>query len=280
MAIRVSEIIQARRHSNGGIFSVNAIDLRRMKGLASPLVLLDNFRVSGQPFGPHPHAGFSAITYVFEDSHVALRSRDSLGNDLEIGPGGIVWLQAGRGAQHQEVPAVRGNELHGAQIYVNLSARNKLADPKTMYLLPGDVPEWRSPFGDRIRVLVGSYGNVISPIEPIEPYRILDAFLVFDVTYQLVRGENSVIYLLDGQMDLKVDDQVHRLSSETAIALSGAGEVRLRTADGVAHVLLLSGPALDEPIFAEGPFVMNDAAGIRSAYHRFQSGEMGRLDAV
>ncbi|MCW1840402.1 pirin family protein [Prosthecomicrobium hirschii] len=280
MAAHVSEIVEARRHSSGGIFSVNTIDLARMNGLSSPLALLDNFRVSGQPFGPHPHAGFSAITYVFEDSGGALRSRDSLGNDLEIGPGGIVWLQAGRGALHQEVPAVRGAELHGAQIYVNLSRRNKLADPKTMYLLPGQVPEWRNEAGDRIRVLVGGFGNVRSPIEPVEPYGILDAFLVSSVGYPIASSENSIIYLLDGQLDVAVDDRVYRLSTETAIALSGAGEARLSAAGGVAHALLLSGPALNEPVFADGPFIMNDAAGIRSAYQRFQSGEMGRLRAV
>jgi hypothetical protein len=33
-----------------------------------------------------------------EDSEGKLRSRDSLGNDLVTGPGGIVWTQAGSGA--------------------------------------------------------------------------------------------------------------------------------------------------------------------------------------
>jgi redox-sensitive bicupin YhaK (pirin superfamily) len=280
MPTQVSEIIPARRHSSGGIFSVNAIDLAKLNGLSSPLALLDNFRVTGQPFGPHPHAGFSAITYVFEDSCNALRSRDSLGNDLEIGPGGIVWLQAGRGAQHQEVPAVRGAELHGAQIYVNLSMRNKLAAPKTMYMLPNQVPEWRNEAGDRIRVLVGGFGNVHSPINPAEPYTILDAFLAEGISYPLGEGDNSVIYVLEGQLSVEVEGKTHQLGSETAIALSGTGDIELSAIEGVVHALLLSGPALNEPVFAEGPFIMNDAAGIRSAYQRFQSGEMGKLEAV
>lgn len=280
MATRVSDIVQARRRSSGSSFSVNAVDLARMGGLASPLALLDNFRVSGQPFGPHPHAGFSAITYVFEDSPGALRSRDSLGNDLEIGPGGIVWLQAGRGAQHQEVPAVPGAELHGAQIYVNISSRNKLADPTTMYLLPGDVPEWRNGTGDRIRVLVGAFGNVRSPIAPVEPYSILEVFLTGHVAYPLAEGDNSVVYVLGGELDLAIGGAVHRLTTETAIAISGAGEIQLTAAAGCAHVLLLTGPALDEPVVAEGPFIMNDAEGIRSARQRCQLGGMGQLAAV
>ena len=278
--VRVSEILHARHHSSGGIFSVNTIDLEQFNGLSSPLALLDNFRVSGQPFGPHPHAGFSAITYVFEDSPVALRSRDSLGNDLEIGPGGIVWLQAGRGALHQEVPSVRGGELHGAQIYVNLSMRNKLTDPQTMYMLPGQVPEWRSETGDRVRVLVGAYGNVISPVKPVEPYTILEAFVSHSIELPLAVGDNTIVYVLDGQLEVSLDDHIHRLSSETALAFSGTGEVKLAAFNGVAHALLLAGPALNEPVVADGPFIMNDTAGIRSAFHRFQSGQMGTLDAV
>lgn len=276
--VRVSEIVHARRHSSGGIFSVNTIDLARMNGLSSPLALLDSFRVSGQPFGPHPHAGFSAITYVFEDSHVALRSRDSLGNDLEIDPGGIVWLQAGRGTQHQEVPTVHGAELHGTQIYVNLSMRNKMIDPKTMHMLSSQVPEWRNETGDRVRVLVGGYGNVFSPIEPVEPYAILEAFLTDGIDLPLGVGDNTVVYVLDGQLEVRVDDQIHRLSAETAIALSGACDGKLIAVNGGTHAL--TGPALNEPVVADGPFIMNDIAGIRSAFHRFQSGQMGTLDAV
>ena len=280
MVTRVSDIVHARRHGSGNIFSVNTIDLAAMNGLGSPLALLDNFRVSGQPFGPHPHAGFSAITYVFEDSANALRSRDSLGNDLEIGPGGIVWLQAGRGAQHQEVPAVPGVELHGAQIYVNLSGRNKLAEPRTLYLLPGQVPEWHNDAGDRLRVLVGGYGNVISPLTPVEPYSILDADLVAGVAYPLGQGDNSVIYVLTGALEVRTGGQSHRLTKETAMALSGCGEVQLNAVGGRAHALLLSGPALQERVVSDGPFIMNDEAGIRGAWQRFHSGQMGVLKAV
>ena len=280
MSLRVSDIVSARRHSSGGIFAVNTIDLSRMEGLASPLALLDNFRVAGQPFGPHPHAGFSAITYVFEASRVALRSRDSLGNDLEIGPGGIVWLQAGSGAQHQEVPAERGVELHGAQIYVNLSMRNKLVAPRTMSLQSGQVPVWQNETGDRVRVLVGGFGNLRSPIEPAEPYAILDMFLESAVSYPVAPTDNVVIYVLKGDLTVKVGEREHALHEESAIAVAAADVVHLLATNGPAHALLLSGPALNEPVVADGPFIMNDETGVRDAYQRFKSGEMGALDAV
>jgi hypothetical protein len=67
---------------------------------------------------------------VFEDSPGDLRSRDSLGNDVVTGPGGIVWTQAGSGLLHEETPADPDRELHGLQVFVNLSSNNKLAAPQ------------------------------------------------------------------------------------------------------------------------------------------------------
>lgn len=66
MSIRFSPIISARTRSAGGAFSLKAVDLRDLGDHASPVTVLDDFRVRGQPFSPHPHAGFSAVTYVFE----------------------------------------------------------------------------------------------------------------------------------------------------------------------------------------------------------------------
>jgi hypothetical protein len=46
----------------------NSIKLLDLDERPSPIAVLDDFRVCGRPFGPHPHAGSSALTYVFEDS--------------------------------------------------------------------------------------------------------------------------------------------------------------------------------------------------------------------
>lgn len=37
-------------------------------------------RVDAPTFPPHPHAGFSAVTYLFLDSETGIANRDSLGN--------------------------------------------------------------------------------------------------------------------------------------------------------------------------------------------------------
>lgn len=123
MTIAISEAVAAKDGNHGPHLRVKSVDVAALGPLASPICLFDDFRVSGTPFGPHPHAGFSQITNVFPDSPGGNRSRDSLGNDIVVGPGGIVWMQAGSGMLHQEMPADSSRELHGLQVFVNLSQR-------------------------------------------------------------------------------------------------------------------------------------------------------------
>ena len=42
---------------------------------------------------------------------------------------------------------------------------------------PSRVPEWRSGAGDRIRIVVGSYEGLASPLVPAEPFNLLDVAL-------------------------------------------------------------------------------------------------------
>jgi len=277
MPIEFSPVIAAKAHASGGIFSVQSIDLEGLGERASPFALLDTFRVSGRPFGPHPHAGFSAITYVFEDSKGALRSRDSLGNDLVVGPGGIVVLQAARGALHEETPAEIGRELHGAQIYVNLSSKSKLAAPQTLWLEKSQVPEWRNGDGDRVRVLAGSFEGVSSPLAPAEPFTLFDAGLHREISFSLEKDHNALVYVLAGDVAVRAAGRVQEVRGEQALALHGSGgRVTLKAAQP-AHLLVLSGAEIREPIFAHGPFIMNDRSQIEAAVARYRSGGMGHL---
>ena len=53
----------------------------------------------GRAVRPHPHIGLSTISYVFDGS---MQHRDSLGNDVVIGPGAVNLMTAGSGIVHSE----------------------------------------------------------------------------------------------------------------------------------------------------------------------------------
>jgi len=280
MSIQVSQLLSTKARSIGSIFSVKSIDFSALSESGLPVFVVDDFRVSGQPFGPHPHAGFSAVTYVFEDSRSGLRSRDSLGNDIVVGPGGIVWTQAGRGALHEEVPATEGRELHGLQIFVNLHARNKHVEPKVMHLDGGGVPEWRGAEGSRVRVAVGSHGGVTSPLQPAEPFNLLDVDLRHPLWFGLPAGHEALVYVVQGEVLLRSGAREQRIAQGHAIALAGDGrDVSLESTFG-ARLFILSGPEVREPMVTNGPFVMNDKAQLKDAALRYQAGEMGALDPI
>lgn len=276
MSVQLSRVMPTVSKSIGSIFSVNSLELTSER--SSPTVVVDDFRVSGRPFGPHPHAGFSAITYVFRDSATSLRSRDSLGAHVVVGPGGICWLQAGSGAQHEEIPAERGKELHGLQVFVNLSAKNKFTPPGTLSLPSDQVPVWTNASGgDRVRVAVGSFEGVSSPLQPIEPFTFLDVELHHEIDLKLGDAHNAVIYARTGSAFVQADGREQRLSGgQGLVAFGGPGTVKLRSSSR-ADLMILSGAEIRERLIVEGPFMMNEPSQIEEAAERYRSGRMGHL---
>jgi redox-sensitive bicupin YhaK (pirin superfamily) len=280
MPMTFSKVVGAESRRIPGFKELQFVDLDALGVHGSPLTVLDDFRVEELPFSAHPHAGFSAVTYVFPDSRGGVRSRTSTGADLVIGPGGIVWTQAAGGVVHEEVPARRGEELHGLQLFVNLSSRNKLAEPKVLSLDGGGVPEWSNAAADRVRVVVGSHEEISSPLVPDEPFTMLDVALRSGIRFAKPSGHNTVVYVVGGGATVRAGVDAHGIGRGQALALSGdEASVTLEVAEGTggAQLLVLSGPAIDEPIVEEGPFIMNDRSQIESAMARYRSGGMGGL---
>jgi hypothetical protein len=278
--VRFSPVIAAQRRDLPGFVSLLYLDLDRAGGLASPVVVLDDFRVRDLPFSPHPHAGFSAVTYVLEDSEGGVRSRTSLGTDIVVAPGGIVWTHAASGLVHEEIPADRNRELHGLQIFVNLSSRNKLSEPQVLQLQPSEVPEWHSDAGDRVRVVVGSFEGVSSPLVPVEPFSLLDVELRNEISLSLPPAHNALVYVLNGSVVVRAGDLKQIVATGHAMAVGGVGQRVHFAASEPSHLMVLSGAEIREPAIFEGPFLMNDRSEVGRAVARFRGGEMGDLQAL
>lgn len=272
----LSPLLTPSPYSDGAGFSVRSLDLRSLGHLACPVTQLDDFRVSGAPFGPHPHAGFCAVSYLFEDSPGRLRSRDSLGNDLLVNPGGLVWTQAGSGLLHHELPELPGAELHGLQFFVNLSARNKLCTPAVLSVAADQVPVWHPSGGGSVRVVVGEYGALRSPLRPAEPFTLLDIRLQAALTLALPAGHSGVLYVLDGRVTVDALAGSVMLRQHQAIVVDDADELRLAGSDN-AWLVWLAAARIDEPQVSAGPFLMNTQEQMEQTVRRFRSGEMGRL---
>jgi redox-sensitive bicupin YhaK (pirin superfamily) len=220
MSVQFSPTVAAQSRRIPGFTDLKFIDLQAMGVHASPLAVLDDFRVQDLPFSAHPHAGFAAATYVFEDSLGGVRSRTSTGVDLTIGPGGIVWTNAGRGIVHEEVPAKLGRELHGLQFFVNLTASHKLSEPRVLTLEGRHVPEWRDAMADRVRVIVGTFDGVSSPLIPDEPFTMLDVELRGSIPYTVEPTTTTVVYVLDGSLSIRSENEHKSITTMHALAIT------------------------------------------------------------
>ncbi|MBN8610243.1 MAG: pirin family protein [Deltaproteobacteria bacterium] len=256
--------------------------LRTIAGASlDPILNVDDFRMSEPTFPPHPHAGFSAVTYLFEDSKGSFVNRDSLGDRSVIGPGALHWTQAGRGMMHEEIPSVAGLECHGIQMFVNLRRAHKDAAPRAFHVEAQDVPEVRGD-GARVRVLAGELdGHRSTLTELLTPIVFLDVHLEPSATLRvpLPRGHNGVVLAIAGSGLVGADADHRALPEHAAAAFADDGdEVALSAGSTGLEVLVLAGAPIGEPVIFGGPFAMTSRAEIQDAFARHARGEMGHLE--
>jgi redox-sensitive bicupin YhaK (pirin superfamily) len=240
-----------------------------------PFLSVDHFWMSQPTFPPHPHAGFSAVTWMFEDSPGAFVNRDSLGDRSRIGPGALHWTQAARGMMHEEVPERPGVGCHGLQIFVNLRSDHKDAPPAAFH---ADVLPLATGPGWRARVLAGRVGDVVSPLGSLlTPVSLLDVVVDPGASFVLpVAPEDAMFALaIDGQG--RAGATGTPLPAHAAVAFADDGDAVTIRADTTLHVVIGGGRPLREAVVAGGPFVMNRREDLDAAAERYRRGAMGAL---
>ena len=228
--------------------------------------------------GPHPHRGFSPVTFIFQGG---VHHRDSRGNDSTIYAGGAQWMNAGMGIIHSERPPHDIHEIGGRQeiiqLWINTPAKNKMDLPVYFPLKAEDVPSTTSENG-KVKVNIFS-GEILNIKGPIPSQAVVNAATLYfkeggKISVPLPTDQNAFIYLLDGQ--LKVDgfglvDELH------LVHFKNDGETISMEATKETRLLLLSGKPLDEKVVSYGPFVMNTQTQIMEAMRDYQMGKMGVL---
>ncbi len=251
----------------------------------SPFLLLDYAGPMDFPpsdhrrgVGQHPHRGFETVTIVF-DGEVA--HRDSTGAGGLIGPGDVQWMTAGSGVLHEEYHseafARNGGRLEIVQLWVNLPARLKMADPRYQTLLDADIPrvDLRNESG-LLRVIAGEFEGARGPARTSTPMNIWDVRLDEGKTaaFSLPEGHNVVLAVFDGPIVL--NGEGHARSGETVVFERYGGDIIL-SAQADCKALLMSGEPIDEPVAQQGPFVMNTKEELQQAVEDYRSGKFGTI---
>ena len=119
------------------------------------LDLVDIDRASFPGIGLHPHSGIATVTYLFEGS---VRYEDTTGRTGVLPESGVEWFKAAHGAWHGGGPGDTGR-TRGFQLWLALPPDQELGPVESVYLPPGEVP-----LNGPARVLVGTHGEVTSPL--------------------------------------------------------------------------------------------------------------------
>lgn len=276
----IASVGRAVKRPGSHDFSAANVSSRSVGRDIDPVIGIDHFHIRAPTFAPHPHAGFSAVTYLFEDSEGDFINRDSLGDQVIAKPGAIIWTVTGSGVLHEEYPVTRGKLSHGLQIFVNLPATQKLQAPRLMFVDGPDVPVRKLP-GARIRVAAGASRDIRARLDAPNDFTLLDVTLAPDAVFEEVMpADQSVLaYVIRGAAI--VEREGRRLEALEAVSFAeGEGSVRVRASSAGAQLVLLAGRPLREPMVSQGPFVMNNEQQIRQTIERYRAGEMGTLEAT
>jgi len=202
------KLIIEERPSNIGNFMVGRLLPFRQKRMVGPFAFIDHMGPScmseyeNLDVPPHPHIGLSTLTYLFAGS---IMHKDSLGTEMEIKPGQINWMTAGKGIVHSErTPEyLRSSDkmLHGLQIWVALPKELEEMEPSFFHVPENQIPEWKI---DNIayKLIAGEILGRKSPVPVHSPLYLLELKSTTPQTVTIgeyLFGE-SALYILEGSI--------------------------------------------------------------------------------
>jgi redox-sensitive bicupin YhaK (pirin superfamily) len=258
-----------------------ASTLRGGEGSTSidPFLGVDHAYMSAPTFQPHPHAGFSAVSYLFEDSQTGIMNRDSRGTHNLIQPGGLHWTAAGRGIVHEEIPAQADKMVHMLQIFVNLADHKQSAEPFALSIEPKEVPVVQQG-GVTIRVPLGSYGSATSPLQTPTAVTLLDVSLDegAEVSIPISAGHQAFVLPIHGCV--KINGQDIAGEGLTAVIYSEQAilqEINIQAVEGAAQVAVFAGVPLKQPVFWKGSLALASPEVLFDRITAYQRGEFGAM---
>lgn len=209
------QLIIEERAADIGNFLVGRLLPFRQKRAVGPFVFIDHMgpaKLSDHQnldVGPHPHIGLSTLTYLFEG---AIMHRDSIGSVMEIQPGAVNWMTAGKGVVHSErTPEyLRHSEkhLHGLQIWVALPKDLEEMEPSFTHIEADAIPSWTEN-GVAFKLIAGEAFGKKSPVPVYSPLYFLE--IKSQEATKVSIGENlfgeSALYILEGS--IKDDDEAY-----------------------------------------------------------------------
>ncbi|VFJ13987.1 pirin family protein [Candidatus Nitrosocosmicus franklandus] len=286
----LEKIVHSFHTTEGEGFIVNRAFPTNSLSDIDPFLLLDemgpmDFKPGEAKGAPdHPHRGFETVTYLLDGN---FEHKDSTGHSGKLNPGDVQWMTAGSGVIHSEMPGDQlkksGGRLHGFQLWVNLSKKDKMIYPYYQDVPSEKIPIVKLPENiGQVKVIAGKAYNVSSKLST----RIPIQYLHFSINpgSQIIHPINSdymaFAYVISGE-GLFGDDETRVKRGNVVLFKQNGNNIRVKSNSKnteALQFLLIAGIPLNEPISRYGPFVMNTQQEISQAIEDFRNGKLGMIN--
>lgn len=261
-------LIIEEKAANIGNFLVGRLLPFREKRAVGPFVFIDHMgpaclkEFENLDVPPHPHIGLSTLTYLFDG---AIFHRDSLGNALQIKPGEVNWMTAGRGVRHSErTPEYLRHDdkfLHGFQLWIGLPKDLEETEPTFHHFGKEEIPEWEEN-GIHFKLIAGKIEDHESPVPVHSPLYFLEIRTSEAKKINIGKklfGEVGM-YVLDGTV--KIED--NNYGSKQLLIAKNASLCEFET-NGETTLYLFGGEPFPQERFMFWNFVSSDKDKLEKA---------------
>jgi len=266
--------IKPRKRDLGGFEVMRVLPFAKRQ-MVGPFIFFDQMGPNNLKAGhgidvrPHPHIGLSTVTYLFDGE---LMHRDSLGTALQILPGEVNWMTAGKGIVHSERTSdeYRDKEfnLFGIQAWVALPKSHEETEPAFANYTTDVLPQIEEP-GVTARVITGTLFGETSPVEThwetvyADVAMNVGASIPFDAD-----AEERAVYLVEGCIEIDGTEV-----EAGTMAVLKPGEAATIKAGAPSRLMLLGGAAMDGPRYIWLNLVSSDKERIEQAKADWQAGK-------
>lgn len=273
-------LIIEERAANIGNFLVGRLLPFRQKRMVGPFIFIDHMgpvkMSERQNFDvlPHPHIGLSTLTFLFEGS---IMHRDSLGNAVEIKPGEVNWMTAGKGITHSERTPdyLRDSEiaLHGLQIWVALPKRLEQMEPQFFHVEENELPVWKDR-NLKFKLIAGSAFGKKSSVPVHSDLYMLEVSAT--ETQEVNLGEDlfgeSGLYILEGS----IESEGNVFGPKQLLIAKDSKQCSF-ILNGGSTIYIFGGEVFPEERFIDWNFVSSDKEIIRKARHDWRDQKFPKI---
>ncbi|QNA46508.1 pirin family protein [Lacibacter sediminis] len=265
-------LIIEERAVNIGKFMVGRLLPFRQKRMVGPFIYIDhmgpvqmNERENVDVFA-HPHIGLSTLTFLFEGS---MMHRDTIGTEVEIKPGAVNWMTAGKGIVHSErTPEYlrhSSKSMHGLQIWVALPKELEQMEPEFFHIEKEQIPAWEED-GLQYKLIAGEACGRKSPVPVYSKLYLIE--IKADTTQTVKLGSElygeSGLYILEGSIES--EDNVFAPKQLLIAKDSKLCEFTIRAG---SSIYIFGGETFPEERFIDWNFVSSDKALIEEAKQKW-----------